>query len=60
MITGTRKGLSSSESADNKPSYNFSGVKNTVTQGDLVPLGYGEMTVGSAVVSFGIVAEDQQ
>jgi predicted phage tail protein len=60
MIAGTQKGLSSSESADNKPSYNFSGIKNTTTQGNPVPLCYGEMTVGSAVASFGIVAEDQQ
>lgn len=60
MVAGTQKGLSSSESADNRPSYNFSGVKNTMTQGNPVPLCYGEMTVGSACVSLGIVAEDQQ
>ena len=60
MIAGTQKGLSSSESADNTPSYNFSGIKNTTTQGNPVPLCYGEMTVGSACVSVGIVAEDQQ
>jgi predicted phage tail protein len=60
MIAGTQKGLSSSESADNTPSYNFSGIKNTTTQGNPVPLCYGEMTVGSACVSIGIVAEDQQ
>jgi predicted phage tail protein len=60
MIAGTPKGLSSSEAADNKPSYNFSGVKNTTTQGNPVPLCYGEMVVGSAVASLSIVAEDQQ
>lgn len=60
MMTGTQKGLSSSEAADNAPSYNFSGIKNTTTQGNPVPLCYGEMTVGSATVSLGIVAEDQQ
>jgi predicted phage tail protein len=60
IMTGTQKGLSSSESSDNKPSYNFSGIKNTTTQGNPVPLCYGEMTVGSACVSVGIVAEDQQ
>jgi predicted phage tail protein len=60
MIAGTQKGLSSSEAADNKPSYNFSGVKNTATQGNPVPLCYGEMVVGSAVASLSIVAEDQQ
>jgi predicted phage tail protein len=60
MIAGTQKGLSSSEAADNKPSYNFSGIKNTATQGNPVPLCYGEMVVGSAVASLSIVAEDQQ
>ncbi|MEB0026379.1 tail assembly protein [Pseudomonas sp. MH9.2] len=60
IMTGTQKGLSSSESANNTPSYNFSGIKNTTTQGNPVPLCYGEMTVGSACVSVGIVAEDKQ
>jgi predicted phage tail protein len=60
LIAGTPKGLSSSEAADNTPSYNFSGVKNTATQGNPVPLCYGEMVVGSAVASLSIVAEDQQ
>jgi predicted phage tail protein len=60
LVAGTQKGLSSSEAADNKPSYNFSGIKNTTTQGNPVPLCYGEMTVGSAVASLSIVAEDQQ
>jgi predicted phage tail protein len=60
MIAGTQKGHSSSEAADNKSSYNFSCIKNTTTQGNPVPLCYGEMTVGSAVVSLGIVSEDQQ
>jgi predicted phage tail protein len=60
MVAGTQAGLSSSESADNRPSYNFSGIKNTMTQGGPVPLCYGEMIVGSACASLGIVAEDQQ
>lgn len=60
MITGTQSGIDSAESADNTPSYNFSGVKNTTTQGNPVPLCYGEMTVGSACISLGIVAEDEQ
>lgn len=60
MVAGTQPGLSSSESADNRPSYNFSGIKNTMTQGGPVPLCYGEMIVGSACASLGIVAEDQQ
>jgi len=60
LISGTQKGIDSAESADNKPSYNFSGIKNTTTQGNPVPLCYGEMTVGSACISLGIVAEDEQ
>ncbi len=60
MITGTQTGIDSSEAADNRPSYNFAGIKNTVTQGNPVPLCYGEMTAGSAMLSLGIVAEDEQ
>ena len=60
MITGNQSGIDSGESVDNRPSYNFSGIKNTVTQGNPVPLCYGEMTVGSAMISLGIVAEDEQ
>lgn len=60
MVAGTAQGIDSSEAADNQPSYNFSGIKNTVTQGNPVPLCYGEMVVGSACVSLGVVAEDQQ
>lgn len=60
MITGTQAKIDSSEAADNRPSYNFSGIKNTITQGNPVPLCYGEMTTGSAQLSLGIRAEDQQ
>ncbi|MGC1332482.1 tail assembly protein [Pseudomonas sp.] len=59
MITGTAKGLSTSDSADNQPSYSFGGPVNTQAQGNPVPLGYGRMIVGSAVGSAGIYAEDQ-
>lgn len=60
MITGQQAKIDSSEAADNQPSYNFSGIKNTITQGNPVPLCYGEMTTGSAQLSLGIRAEDQQ
>lgn len=60
MITGGQARIDSSEAADNRPSYNFSGIKNTITQGNPVPLCYGEMTTGSAQLSLGIRAEDQQ
>jgi predicted phage tail protein len=51
-VTGTNDG-------ENGKSYSFSGVVNTQAQGNPVPLLYGEMTVGSAVISAGIYAEDQ-
>jgi len=60
MIIGQQAKIDSGEAVDNRPSYNFSGIKNTVTQGNPVPLCYGEMTVGSAQLSLGIRAEDQQ
>lgn len=45
-------------SPDNKPSYTFNGSVNTSAQGYPVPVGYGRMVVGSAVISAGIVAEE--
>jgi predicted phage tail protein len=49
----------SGESANNGASYNFTGPVNTTAQGNPVPVLYGRMIVGSAVISAGIVAEDQ-
>nr|WP_272867590.1 tail assembly protein [Pseudomonas parafulva] len=60
MVTGQQARIDSSESVYNRPSYNFTGIKNTITQGNPVPLCYGEMTTGSAHLSLGIMAEDQQ
>jgi predicted phage tail protein len=37
-----------------KPSYAFNGPVNTTVQGNPVPIGYGRMIVGSAVISAGI------
>lgn len=48
-----------SKSAENGASYNFTGAVNTTIQGSAVPALYGRMIVGSAVISGGIVAEDQ-
>lgn len=45
------------ESPDNQPSYTFSGAVNTITQGNPVQLCYGEMIVGSQVISAGISTE---
>lgn len=50
-------GLDSSESAINTPSYVFNGPVNTVAQGNPVPICYGEMIVGSQVISAGLTVE---
>lgn len=52
----------SQSAEDNRPgamaSYNFNGPVNTQAQGKPVPLLYGEMITGSAVISGGIWAQD--
>ena len=48
-----------SERPENKPSYNFNGPVNTTAQGHPVPLCYGRMIVGSAVISAGIETRQQ-
>lgn len=47
------------DGVNNRASKSFSGVVNTVAQGNPVPLLYGELIVGSAVISAGIYPEDQ-
>jgi predicted phage tail protein len=42
----------------NSPSYTFNGAVNTTAQGHPVPVGYGRLIVGSAVISAGIQTED--
>lgn len=46
------------EGPENRPSYIFNGSVNTSAQGYPVPVGYGRMIVGSAVVSAGIDTDD--
>jgi predicted phage tail protein len=43
------------ESESNRPNNNFRGAVNTTAQGHPVPVGYGRLIVGSAVISAGIV-----
>jgi predicted phage tail protein len=43
---------------ENKPSFVFNGPINTTAQGYPVPVGFGRMIVGSAVISAGISTED--
>ncbi|RON86743.1 tail assembly protein [Pseudomonas fluorescens] len=60
MLSPQTKGLASQDGPNNKASYSFNGPVNTSAQGNPVPVLYGEMIVGSAVISAGIYAEDQQ
>jgi len=52
------KGSASKDSAGNTPSYAFNGPVNTEAQGHPVPLLYGRLKVGSAVISAGIDVKD--
>lgn len=57
MLSPQTAGLASV--ADNGTSYYFNGPVNSSAQGEPVPVVYGEITVGSKVVSSGIYAQDQ-
>lgn len=43
-----------SENPENTPNTYFNGAVNTIAQGHPVPIGYGELIVGSAVISAGL------
>lgn len=58
MLTPMPRGPKNTDSPANQPSYVFTGAVNTQAQGNPVPLLYGRMIVGSAVISAGINAED--
>jgi predicted phage tail protein len=51
-------GLGSKDSPENKAGYSFNGPVNTEAQGNPVPLLYGRLIVGSAVISASIRAQD--
>ncbi|AZF62208.1 tail assembly protein [Pseudomonas sp. LF135] len=59
LISPMPKGLGTMDRPENRSSYSFNGPVNTSIQGSPVGLLYGELTVGSAVVSAGIYAQDQ-
>lgn len=59
LLTPTPKGRSAKDKPDNMPSYAFSGAVNTQAQGNPVPVLYGELIVGSAVINASIDAQDQ-
>lgn len=46
------------ERPENQPSYVFNGPVNTTAQGQPVPVGYGRLIVGGAVVSAGLSTEE--
>jgi len=58
LLSPAPKTPSLQDRPDNKPSYVFNGAVNTISQGYPVPVGYGRMIVGSAVVSAAITTED--
>lgn len=56
-LTPVPKAPEPPEQPDNKPSYNFNGPVNTSAQGQPVPICYGRLIVGGAVISAGISIE---
>lgn len=50
-------GGESVEKPENKPSFAFDGAINTAAQGNPVPVCYGELIVGSQVISAGLTTE---
>lgn len=58
LLTPHPKGLASKDSPDNQANYAFNGPVNTQAQGNPVGVLYGEMIVGSAVISASISAQD--
>lgn len=59
MMSPQLKGLGAMDRPDNRASYSFNGAVNTSVQGNPVGLLYGQLTVGSSVISAGIYAQDQ-
>jgi len=59
MLSPPPKGLGAQDSPNNRASYSFNGPVNTSAQGNPVGLLYGQLIVGSSVISAGIYAQDQ-
>ncbi len=58
MIAPVPKASDPAERPENKPSYSFNGAVNTTAPGHPVPVGYGRLIVGSAVISAGIDVDE--
>ena len=54
MLSPSPPSSGANNGVTNTPGYAFSGVVNTVAQGNPVPVCYGELVVGSQVISAGI------
>jgi predicted phage tail protein len=59
MLSPQAKGLGAQDSPSNRASYSFNGPVNTSAQGNPVGLLYGQLIIGSSVISAGIYAQDQ-
>ena len=53
MIAPMPKTSEPQERPENQPSYGFNGAVNTSAQGQPVPIGYGRLMVGGAIISAG-------
>ena len=58
MLSPAPKTNEPQERPENRPSYIFNGPVNTTSQGQPVPVGYGRLIVGGAVISAGISTEE--
>jgi predicted phage tail protein len=58
MLSPAPKVSEPGEKPENQPSYVFNGAVNTTAQGQPVPICYGRLIVGSAVISAGITTQD--
>lgn len=58
MLSPQAKLNKNADSPDNQASYVFNGPTNTTAQGNCVPVIYGRVLAGSAVISAGMDAED--
>jgi predicted phage tail protein len=57
LLSPQPKAQAPPERPENTPSYVFNGPVNTTAQGQAVPIGYGKLIVGGAVLSAGISTE---
>jgi predicted phage tail protein len=60
LLSPQPQGLKTKSDTENQSSYAFGGPVNTTAQGNPIGVLYGEREVGGAIISAGILAEDQQ